>query len=405
LAQLRANARHIAQRIDFLNYQVEEISVARLEPAEESDLRSERARLGNVEQLLTDAAEAIDLLEGSGEESPAVIDSLGQAERAISRLSRLDPTQAPLLETLQGVTFQLSDLSATLRDYQDTLEFNPERLDEVEERLELINRLKRKYGDDIPAILETLRKAEEELDGISHSEERQKLLEKQEHEFLVRIGEMAAALSQKRKAVAEHMAAAVVVELDQLRMAGSRFAVDFHVVENEDGVFIDGKRLAIDASGVDRAEFLISANPGEPLKPMVKVASGGETARLMLALKTVLAQVDKTPTLIFDEIDQGIGGRVGITVGEKLWGLTQHGGHQVIVVTHLPQMAGFGDVHMQVSKAVDEGRTVTLVNTLDEAGRIEELAAMLGTREDEARRGAASILHQANERKKEPVGV
>jgi DNA repair protein RecN (Recombination protein N) len=157
------------------------------------------------------------------------------------------------------------------------------------------------------------------------------------------------------------------------------------------------ERFAFDRTGIDRAEFLISTNPGEPLKPMARVASGGETARLMLALKTALARVDDTPTLIFDEIDQGIGGRVGDVVGRKLWGLAGLGDHQVVVVTHLPQLAGYGDTHFHVSKGLSNGRTVTAVRRLDEEGRLDELAAMLGTHDEAARRGAEAIVQRASE--------
>ncbi len=157
--------------------------------------------------------------------------------------------------------------------------------------------------------------------------------------------------------------------------------------------------VAFDQTGIDRVEFLISANPGEPPKPLVKVASGGETARLMLALKTALAQVDETPTLIFDEIDQGIGGRVGDIVGRKLWGLAAEADHQVIVVTHLPQLAGYGDSHFHVSKAVADGRTTTHVDALDTAGRVRELAAMLGTQGETAVSGAESILRHVEQAK------
>jgi DNA repair protein RecN (Recombination protein N) len=186
-------------------------------------------------------------------------------------------------------------------------------------------------------------------------------------------------------------------------MEGARFGVDFQTRLSETGCYVDLEgetaRLAFDPMGIDQVEFLISANPGEPLKPLAKVASGGETARLMLALKTVLAQVDETPTLIFDEIDQGIGGRVGDIVGRKLWGLAGESDHQVIVVTHLPQLAGYSDAHFHVSKQVDGGRTTTEVDLLDFDGRVRELGAMLGTQDDTARSGAESILRHVEQAK------
>ena len=281
-----------------------------------------------------------------------------------------------------------------MADYREQLEFNPQRLNEVEERLEVINRLKRKYGNDIAAILATAVKAEAELDKITHSEERIEALQKEQEQYLRRIGKLALVLSDKRKEAAGRLGTAVERELADLSMVGARFSVEFETEAVADGAYVGQERLKFDQTGFDQVQFLMSANPGEPLKPMAKVASGGETARLMLALKTALAQVDSTPTLIFDEIDQGIGGRVGDVVGRKLWGLSAIAQHQVIVVTHLPQLAGYGDVHFHVSKRVSEGRTATAVSNLDERARIQELAAMLGTQAKYAREGAASILQQ-----------
>lgn len=399
LRTLRRDARQIAQRIDMLQFQIEEIDAASLREGEEDELRAERTRLGNAEQLTRDAAETIALLIGAGDDAPNVIDLLGQTERALTHLSRLDETKATLLENLQGLSFQLNELAAEVQDYQDELEFNPERLGEVEERLELIHLLKRKYGNSITEVLALRERASEELDQISHSEERTEALEREEEALLRTIGELGAVLSAKRRAAAERLAEAVVAQLAALHMAGARFAVEFQQTPDAQGAYVGEERLAFDRTGIDQAEFVISANPGEPLKPMAKVASGGETARLMLALKTALAEVDHTPTLIFDEIDQGIGGRVGDIVGQKLWGLTAVADHQVIVVTHLPQLAGYGDAHFHVSKHVVNGRTLTAVTNLDITGRVHELAAMLGTQGEHAVGGAQSILTQANRAK------
>jgi DNA repair protein RecN (Recombination protein N) len=207
-------------------------------------------------------------------------------------------------------------------------------------------------------------------------------------------------LSVKRQAAAEKLARGVERELADLQMAGAQFAVDFRREADEvNGAFVGDGRFSFDQSGVDKVEFLMSANLGEPPKPLAKVASGGETARLMLALKAVLAEADATPTLIFDEIDQGIGGRVGEVVGRKLWGLTAVNQRQVIVVTHLPQLAGYGDAHFYVSKQAVDGRTKTIVANLDIPGRIEELAAMLGAHGEHAQGGAAAILQQADQYK------
>lgn len=395
LADLRQNERNIAQRIDMLTFRVQEIGAARLEDGEENDLRDERTRLANAEQLTRNATEAVTLLTGMDDDSTAVADMLGQVERALVQLNRYDESQGSVLEQLQGLIYQLSEISSDLQSYLDKLEFSPSRLDQVEERLELINTLKRKYGEDIPTILAVRDKAEAELDKISNSEERIEQIEAELKEGLKKLGVQMAALSRKRHVAANKLGNRVEAQLGDLRMEGAQFKVDMQRTPDPNGVFVGEERFAFDQTGIDKIEFLLSTNPGEPLKPMAKVASGGETARLMLALKTALAQVDATPTLIFDEIDQGIGGRIGDTVGQKLWGLTAVADHQVIVVTHLPQLAGYGDIHYRVSKAVNEGRTITAVNELGHVGRVQELAAMLGTHIEPARGGAESILQQA----------
>jgi DNA repair protein RecN (Recombination protein N) len=400
LANLQQDERLITQRIDMLGYQIKEISAAELQDGEEEELRKERIRLANAEQLNRLAVEITAELIGLDDDTPAATDLLGKAERALGQLARLDGSKSILLENLQGISFQMSELAAEVQDYQQQLEFNPQRLNEVEERLELINTLKRKYGDSIVKVLATRDLAEAQLEQISHNEERISVLEEGQERLLQQIGRLGEDLSKNRQDTAQQLSSAVEKQLNDLQLAGARFKVQFARELAVDGVYIDDARYAFDGTGIDRAEFVISANPGEPLKPVAKVASGGETARLMLALKTALAEVDGTPTLIFDEIDQGIGGRVGGMVGRKLWRLTTAGGHQVIVVTHLPQLAGYGDVHFHVSKHVINGRTSTAVTNLDVSGRIGELADMLGTSGTSSVGGAEAILRQVQDDKR-----
>ncbi|MCA9929040.1 MAG: DNA repair protein RecN [Anaerolineales bacterium] len=399
LNELQQSERNRAHRVDMLEYQVQEIGAATLQVGEEEELREERTRLANSEQLMRHATEAVTLMTGMDDDATAVADMLGQAERALVQLTRYDESQGPVLERLQGLVYQVSELSSDLQTYLDQLEYNPTRLNDVEERLELINTLKRKYGEDIAAILALREKAVAELEKITHSEERIAELTQQIEGELRKLGKMASELSQKRQDAALKLAQAIETQLGDLNMEGARFSVDFKTEPDANGVYVGDAQLAFDRTGYDRVEFILSTNPGEPMKPMAKVASGGETARLMLALKTALAQVDETPTLIFDEIDQGIGGRIGDVVGRKLWGLTAVASHQVIVVTHLPQLAGYGDVHFRVSKEVDDGRTVTAVSELDHPGRVSELADMLGTQNEHARGGAESILLEAAQAK------
>lgn len=400
LADLQRDEQHLARRVDQLSFQVEEIQAAKLKPEEETELNIERNRLANAEQLSQFVGEAYRLLvEGGDEEQPSAADLLSQAARAISSLVKLDPTMQEQEQLVDNLTYQLEELAGTLRHYSESIEFDPTRLQEVEERLGLIFSLKRKYGNSIEEIIEFGRRAQAELDSISHSEERIEELREIEEKLRRQIGQLALALSTARREAGQTLAQGVVAQLADLGMGKADFAVELTWADDPNGVYVDTdqglKTLACDERGIDRVEFLIAPNPGEPLKPLVKVASGGETSRVMLALKTVLAVADETPTLIFDEIDQGIGGRVGGVVGRKLWELSHQGQHQVLCVTHLPQIAGYGDTHYHVTKHVSGARTQTGVQILAGDGRVEELAQMLGALSQSTRQSAREILNEA----------
>ena len=406
LQKLRQDARTIAQRLDMLSFQVDEITAAALRPGEDGELESERRRLGNAEALTSLAQTASGILSQGDGELPGAIDMVSEAVGRLEKLARIDPDMAPHADEGQALIEQLSDLARTLQDYADALEFNPVRLAEVEERLELIASLKRKYGDTIEQINAFGMKARRELEELSNWEAKTADLEQQEDKLLRVVGKLGAELSQKRQAAGETLARQVEQELADLKMVRARFGVAITQAGHAEGAYLpDGRRVAFDSTGVDQVEFLISANPGEPLKPMARVASGGETARLMLALKSTLAHADATPTLIFDEIDQGIGGRVGAIVGQKLWRLTgaapgENGdgaaAHQVLCITHLPQLAAFGDHHYTVSKQIlaqgDAERTHTVVETLAAEARIVELTQMLGAHSEAGRRSVEEML-------------
>ena len=405
LASLRRDQRELARRIDLLTFQVEEISAAALEPGEDEALESERRRLSNAEQLARLAESARGFLEQGNDEQMGAVDLLSDAAGKLARLVAIDPDAGDMLDTAEALNDQLSDLARSLEAYAQGIEFNPERLAEVEERLNLVFNLRRKYGDSIPEIVRFGERALAELDRLNNAEVRTGELEAEEERLLVEIGVQGAALSTARRTAAVRMAAEVVRELADLRMERARFDVDFQWKAADDGARVDTSdgpagmapgRYAFDTSGLDQVEFLVSANPGEPLKPLVKVASGGETSRLMLALKTVLGRADETPTLIFDEIDVGIGGRVGSVVGRKLWELAarrqQGAGHQVLCITHLPQLAGYGDSHFAVRKLIVDQRTRTDVVNLQDAARVEELAAMLGSNSSAGRGSVEEML-------------
>jgi DNA repair protein RecN (Recombination protein N) len=391
LAELRKAESEAARQIDILRYQINEIETARLREDEEDELRAERTRLANAKGIASVAQEAMQILDEGTPESPSVSDLMGQVTSLLNNLNRLDPEQGKLAERSQSSLEELTDLAAVLRDYLETVEFNPQRLDQVEERLNLIQTMKRKYGENIPAVLQFAEQAKQQLDSITHVSERIAELENDEGLLLTKLGRIGASLSVRRHAAATKLETALETELMDLSMEGAKFKVDFSQRLSDEGVLLsDGRKVTFDSTGLEHVEFLVAPNPGEGLKPLVKIASGGETSRLMLAIKNVLAQADKVPTLIFDEIDQGIGGRVGSVVGRKLWELAHR--HQVLCVTHLAQLAAFGEQHLRVLKQIKDGRTETQVEVVTGEQRLLELAQMMGEVSDGTRQSARELL-------------
>lgn len=377
LEELRQSEHEAARRTDLLTYQINEIAAARLQPGEEEELQAERTRLANAEELASLSQAALMALDEGTPDSPAAIDLLGQVVDALQGLIKLDPSMAQQTEQMQSIFDNLTELTMALRGYIEAIEFNPKRLDRVEERLSLIHNLKRKYGENIEEVLDFAAQAQQKLETISQAGERIEALQLEEEKLLLELGNRGLALSKIRRSAAGHLEREVIAELADLKMPEAKFRVDFQRQPNPEGVPIEGgEKIAFDATGIERVEFMIAPNPGEGFKPLVKIASGGETSRLMLTIKNVLARADHVPTLIFDEIDQGIGGRVGTVVGQKLWRLARH--HQVMCITHLPQLAAFGEQHIQVQKRIQEGRTITAVDDLNGEARLEELAHMMG---------------------------
>jgi len=396
LNELRQAQADADRRTEMLSFQAEEIEAAKLKPGEETDLRQERDRLANAESLAANAQEALSFLdEGSPEAAPAT-DLVGQASRALAALAKIDRAQEQLASQSSQLEETLSDLVRSLRSYLEEIEYNPQRLEEVEERLNLIHSLNRKYGGDIPSVLKFAAEARQKLENISSAGERIAALAVEEDGLLKTIAKQGLALSEKRKAAAAKLGKQIETELDDLKMAAARFGVEFRTKADPDGAPMpDGSRVAFDQDGLDRVEFLVAPNPGEGLKPLARIASGGETSRLMLALKNILARADQIPSLIFDEIDQGIGGRVGLVVGYKLWHLARN--HQVFCVTHLPQLAAFGDEHYQVQKLVKDNRTLTRVERLEAEPRLLELSQMLGEVGEGTLRSAHELMQVARQ--------
>ena len=333
--------------------------------------------------------------EGSPE-SPAASDLVGQAARALAGLAKIDSAQDELANEAATLEDTLADVVRSLRDYLEAIEYNPRRLDEAEERLNLIHNLTRKYGGSIPAVIKFGTEARKQLENISNAGERISSLAADEANFLQVLSKQGQALSDKRKSAAQRLGKGIETELDDLKMAAARFGVDFQTRPDSNGIpLADGNRVAFDQNGFDRVEFLVAPNPGEGLKPLARIASGGETSRLMLALKNILARADEIPSLIFDEIDQGIGGRVGLVVGFKLWHLGRN--HQVFCVTHLPQLAAFGDEHYQVQKLIQGNRTLTRIERLDGEPQLLELSQMLGEVGEGTLRSAHELMQVARQ--------
>jgi len=400
LAGLQQSERELARRVDLLRFQIGEIDSARLRDGEEEELKLERNRLANAELLTRLSDEVCRAMDGADGEVPAAADLVGEAVQQLLKLERVDSSLQPQRLEAENIAAALQELSSSVRGYAEAIEYSPQRLHQLEDRLGLLFSLKRKYGDSIAEVMDFGASARRELDGITHAEERIEELQEVEDRLLHELGDLGQSLSSGRQEASEKLAAVVERELADLSMEGARFGVSMAQVDDASGVFVGGRRLSFDSSGVDRVEFLVSANPGEPLRPLVKVASGGETSRLMLALKTVLSHADSTPTLVFDEIDTGIGGRAGAVVGRKLWGLTLQSvapaadcvGHQVLCVTHLPQIAAYADAHIEVSKSVVEGRTVTRATIVEGDTRLRELASMLGAETSAGRQSVQDLL-------------
>jgi DNA repair protein RecN (Recombination protein N) len=389
LRALQQDERELARRIDLLQFQVEEIEAANLQPGEEAELTAELTILSNAERLISQADSIYKTLSEGDGLGDSVLDHLGEASEGLAELAGLDPRLKEHQDSIEGITEQLNEIAAALRSYAEEVEYDPARLETVEERLGLLHNMQRKYGDSVEEILAFAESARLELDGLSHSEERVAELSAREAELLTETGELAGQLSKVRQQTSEALAQAMEEELKELGMEKARFRVSLTQRERDGGVQMGDKQYAFDSTGIDQVEFLISPNVGEPLKPLAKIASGGETARLMLAMKTVLSAADEVPVLIFDEIDAGLGGRAGTVVGRKLWGLARD--HQVLCVTHLPQIAAFGDTHYRVAKAVRSGRTITSLERLESDARTEELAEMLGTKTEATHRSAQEM--------------
>jgi DNA repair protein RecN (Recombination protein N) len=379
IQSLSRNEQELARHIELLTFQIDEINKAELQPGEEEALTQELTLLMSAEKLKAASYDIYRILYGdeTAMNSTSVIDKTGDALAMMKQLIDKDPALLPRLNYLEDTLHGLEELAREIHSYGDNLSDDPERLEEVQNRLELLKSFKRKYGSTITDMLEYLAKAEKELAGLTHSDERRAELEAEREILRKDMGISASKLSQDRTKAARKLETAVKKELAELGMGRVDFIVSMTQKPSADGLPLpDGRTYEFSGSGVDDAAFLASTNPGEPAKALDRIASTGEISRFMLALKSALAEADTIPVLIFDEIDIGIGGRSGEVIGRKLWKLSQH--HQVICVTHLPQIAAFADAQYRVTKQTAGDRTASYIETLDREMRIKELAAMIG---------------------------
>ncbi len=403
IQKLSGAEKDIARQVELLNFQIDEIKRAELQAGEEEVLEREQSLLASAEKLKAASYEIYNLIYGDDNlpSSAAVVDKLNDALPALKKIVESDALMRPRLEYFEETVHGLEEMARDIRSYGDNLNYDPQRLEEVQSRLELIKALKRKYGDSIEAVLEYLEKAGNELGGLEFSGKRRRQLEEERERLKAEMGEIAQKLSEERREAAGQLAVAVKRECDELSMAEVEFEVALSRDVAPDGIPLPGGETCwFCGTGVDIVEFRASTNPGEPVKSLDKIASTGEISRFMLALKSALAEADMVPVLIFDEIDIGVGGRSGEVIGMKLWKLAQN--HQVICVTHLPQIAAFADAHFNVSKQTSGERTTSSIKSLDGESRLKELAGMIGGPKytDSALNAARELMEKAGNRKK-----
>ncbi len=359
LKKLTTDESSKSQRIDFLTYQIDELEKAEITIGERDELKARKSLINNSQKVIESLNIAYEALKADG----AGVDMITDAESEIANASVYMETLGEASEKITDIRYELEDIAETVRDAMTEVDFDPSELEDIDERLDLLYRLSKKYGDTEEEMLEYLEKARAELDNIAFSEERVKELQKQEKEALAETETAACKLTESRKTAGEKLSNAICSELEFLDMPNVRFVVkcsDIGLTEN----------------GKDEIEFLISANAGEEPKPLAKIASGGELSRIMLAIKNVLAETDGVDTMIFDEIDTGVSGRAAQKIAMKLRSASK--GRQVICVTHLAQIAAQGDVHLYISKSVSDGKTYTNIKSLIEEERVAEIARIMG---------------------------
>ncbi len=364
-----------AERIELLAFQKKEITEASISFEEDTDLEKERTILKNSEALYQAVNKSIEELYSA---QGSIVERLIEIKKNLEKGGRIDPLLTIKAEGVAGVTFNLEDMVDNLRTYLKTIQVDEKRLEVVEDRIDTLQRLKRKYGGSIDAVLKHLDSISQELSGIENISGTIADTEKELSLLHKKFAQLAETLSSKREETAKTLANKVVTELDSLEMSKTRFQISLKNTPADEKAhkYLTAHGNLLTETGLDRATFLIAPNIGEALKPLANIASGGELSRVVLAMKAILAETDSVETVVFDEVDAGIGGSVAEVVGKKLSSLADH--HQVICITHLPQIAKFANQHFCISKSVSDGRTITSINPLNEKDRLKEIARMLG---------------------------
>ncbi len=376
MAELAVGPHELVRRLELAEHEASEIAAARLRPGEADEIRGRLAAAQHAESIARGSEAVHDALTA---EPGGAREVTAQALREARAVARVDPRYEPLVERLAGLEAELADVAAEARLLAESVEHDPRALAAMEERLGTIYALERRYGEGETTVIEHGERAAAEAERLRGLEGERARREADDARLLADVAAAAAALSDVRATAADALSGAVAAVLVELGFPAGIFDVSIGrrpAAEDEAAIELDGDAVAFDAAGADLVVFVLAPNPGEPARPLARIASGGEMSRVALAIKQVLAEADETPTLVFDEVDAGIGGRSADPVGRSLWALARR--HQVLCVTHLPQIAAHADVHYRIAKRERDGRTVTEVEALDREGRIVELAQMLG---------------------------
>ncbi len=389
LRELENKRNNLDEKYELFQFQMNEISKAQVQPGEDETLEAERKILANTEKIVEYATEFNRLTEGTGDSN--LLELLGQALHTLKELTNYSEDLEKITNEFSSAKIIVEEAARSVEEFQSKLEFNPERLEEIELRLSTLSQLKKKYGGSIQSIFDHLESLKHELSLRENFEFEIEKLQKIYQQKLVEYHEAALILSNARKETAKKLEKEVIGLLKEIGMPKILFRVNTMWIESENGIFAhEQKKYAGDENGIDDVEFFISPNPGEEFKPLTKIASGGEISRIMLALKNILAETDKIPLLIFDEIDAGVSGKIASSVGKSIEKLAES--HQIICITHLPQIASFGGTHLRVEKFEENGRTFTRVLNLNRDERIKEIANLIG-----GKKVSAEILQSAEQ--------